>query len=195
MSVTLWAALLCEVASVALLRHRLGRLWLRRPVVLLVLVSVVCQGLPAGLLAFPQVAQWDIYRNGVAQRFSDDAVLVTSAAMLAFTVAYLLTRPERAELPEAREVARVLDWRVLAIACLPLAVLTYQGRGYNSAYTTGAGAPAGAVLAAGFLVILMVLASFGFVLRHGWFLPVLIIQSVLLAAAGNAPPSSLPPLP
>lgn len=185
------AALLAEAVSVALLRHRLGKLWLRRPVVLLILTSVACQGLPAVLLAFPRVAQWDIYRNGVAPEFAGDAVLLLSAGMLAFTISYLLTRPERAvaQACDVLAVARVLDWRPLALACLPLAVLTYQGRGYNNgSFTTGAGAPAGAVLAAQFFVILVALTGFAFVLRHGWFLPVLAAQSLVLAAAGERTP-------
>jgi hypothetical protein len=43
LTVTLALALLLQAVTVALLRHRLGRAWLRRPVVVLVLISVVTQ--------------------------------------------------------------------------------------------------------------------------------------------------------
>ena len=59
--------------------------------------------------------------------------------MLAFTVAYLATRPGQAirtANPAAvRAAASVLDWRWLTGACVPLAVLTYAGRGYDGAMT------------------------------------------------------------
>jgi hypothetical protein len=85
MSVTLWLALLPQIAAMALPRVRLGRLWLRRPATLLVIVSVVCNGLTQVLLAFPSIQVWDMFRSG--------------------------------------------------------AILTYSGRGYDSALTTGAGLP------------------------------------------------------
>lgn len=34
---------------------------------------------------------------------------------------------------DGEDAGRVLDWRLLALACAPLAVLTYDGRGYNDA--------------------------------------------------------------
>jgi hypothetical protein len=190
MSVTLWAALLCEAVSIALLRHRLGKLWLRRPVVLLVLVSVACQGLPAVLLSFPSIAQWDTFRAGTAPGYIAVSALIASAAMLAFTVAYLLTQPQRAQPPEpdVRVIARILDWRILALACLPLAVLTYQGKGYASVLASSPGTVNGTVLAETFFPFLLALASAGFVLRHGRFLPALAAQSVFLAAAGQRAP-------
>ena len=185
--------LLLQIASVMLLRCRLGKMWLRRPTVILVLASVVYQGVSSVLLAFPSIGAQDIYRIGVARSYVDEAVLVTSAGMLAFTMAYLLSRPERAQPRPARRasLARALDWRLLALSCAPLAVLTYEGRGYaNGSLTTGAGAPPGTVLASSFFVILMALAAFSFVLSKGprWFLPALAAQSLLLAATGERSP-------
>jgi hypothetical protein len=194
MSVTLWLALTLQFATVCLLRLGLGKGWLRRPVTLLVLASVVYDGLSQVLLAFPSVGVWDTYRNGVQQGFIDEANLVMSAGMLAFTIAYLLTGPARRTAPlrdgDAAAAARMLDWRILALACAPLAVLTYEGRGYNGSLTIGAGAGLQASLAAQFFVILVLLAGIAFLLRHGsrWFLPVLAAQSVLLAAAGERTP-------
>jgi hypothetical protein len=188
MSVTLWAALFTEAVSVALLRCRLGKLWLRRPAVILVLASVACQGLPAVLLSFPSVAAWDRDRTGIAPGYVDDAVLVMSAAILAFTIGYVLTRPGPEKPPASPGVLAVLDWRWLAAACVPLAVLTFEGRGYNDAVATGAGTPLGTVLATSFFVILVAVTAFAIVMRHGHFLPVLIGQSLVLAAAGERTP-------
>lgn len=56
-------------------------------------------------------------------------------------------------------------------------MLTYEGRGYNNGkLTTGEGAPLSASLSAEFLVLMVVLAAFSIVLRHGrqWFLPALL---------------------
>jgi len=130
----------------------------------------------------------------VAQSYVDEATLIMSGGMLAFTVAYLLTRPERAvSEPQPGDVAQVsgvLDWRLLALACAPLAVLTYEGRGYNGTAATAPGAALGPELASAFFVLLMALAAFSLVLRRGpqWFLPALAAQSVLLAAAGERTP-------
>jgi hypothetical protein len=57
---------------------------------------------------------------------------------------------------------------VLGLACLPLAVLAYEGRGYaNGTLTTGAGAPLVTSFVGEFFTLLIVLAAFGFLLRHG----------------------------
>jgi hypothetical protein len=190
MSATLWTALLFQLTAVLLLRHRLGKLWLRRPATLLVLASVVYQGISAVLLAFPSVRYWDNFRNGLQQSYVDSATMVMSAGMLAFTVAYLLTRPERAVASVAglRDAGRALDWRWLVLACLPLAVLTFQGRGYNDAIHMDATTATGTRLASTFFVIMVLVTAFSVVLRFGRFLPVLAGQSLLLAAAGERSP-------
>jgi len=194
-SVTLLTALLLQAIAIGLLRRRLGRLWLRRPVTLLVVTSTVYQGISPVLLTLPSVRVWDNFRIGVRQSFVDDATLILSAGMLAFTIAYLLTRPERVSCSagetDIRVAVKALDWRFLALACAPLAVLTYQGKGYNNGtLTIGAGAPLASSLASTFFVILVALAALGFVLKHGpqWFLPTLLAQSLLLAAAGERTP-------
>jgi hypothetical protein len=194
MTVTLAFGLFVQALAVTALRYCLGPHWLRHPVALLILVSVVYQGVAPLLLIIPSVATWDIYRTGVQQGYTDSGTLLMSAGMLALTAAYLLTRPERAGNPpgedDAAFAARVLDWRLLTLACIPLAVLTYEGRGYNGLAETGGGAATSTELASTFFTLLVVLAAFGLVLRHGsgWFLPTLIAQSALLAAAGERLP-------
>jgi hypothetical protein len=117
-----------------------------------------------------------------------------SEAMLAFTLGYLLARPERAAAGlrpgDAAAAARALDWRLLAALCAPLAVLTADGKGYNNGTAAGPGTALTTDVAATFFVILAVLAAAGFLLRHGtrWFLPVLAAQSLLLAVAGERSP-------
>ena len=194
MTVTQLTALLVQVVTIALLRHRLGRYWLRRPVTILVLASVVYDGLSPMLLDLPSIRIWNNYRNGIQQQFVDSAMLLMSVGMLAFTIAYLLARPERSvpapSEADIRIAVKVLDWRWLACACVPLAVLTYDGRGYNGAAAAGATTAVGANLASTFFIVLVVLTAFSFLLRHGnrWFIPVLTAQSLLLAAAGARTP-------
>jgi hypothetical protein len=192
MSVTLWLALLVQFATVCLLRAGLGKDWLRRPATLLVLASVLYDGLSQVLLSFPQARQWDGYLAGVAPRYADTAALILSVAMLAFAACFLLTGRGSQEPPrpgDAMLAARVTDWRVLALACVPLAVATYEGRGYNGLAGAQAAGPSPG-FASTFFVIVVTLASAGFVLRHGtrWFLPVLAAQSLVLAAAGERSP-------
>src|SRR5277367_5145522 len=195
MSAVLLTALCLQGAAVALLRHRLGRAWLRRPVTLLVLTAVTYDGAAEILLAFPSVRVWDTNRLGIAQGDIDSATLVTSAGLLALVLCYLAARPESAPWTSgpltssgaaAAVAARALDWRVFAACCVPLAVLTYQGRGYDS---LAAGA-ASVSLSSEFLVMLVLLAAFSFLLRHGmrWFVPVLVAQSAFLATAGERNP-------
>jgi hypothetical protein len=195
MSVSLMSALLLQLVSVLLIRHRLGRGWWRRPGSLIVLASVVYDSLSPVLLTIPSIRAQDIYRVGNQQSYVDEATLIMAAGMLAFTFAYLATRPERTaprvSHQDVRQAIRVLDWRVFACILVPLAVLTYEGRGYNNGtLTTGAGAPLTTSLASEFFLVLTALTAFSMLLRFGmrWFLPILAAQSLLLAAAGERAP-------
>lgn len=192
-SLTLWAALSVQAFAVILIRSGLGRNWLRRPFTLLVLAAVAYNGLSEILLAIPSIRLWDIYRQGIAQHYIDDAALYMSVGLLVLVVCYLATGPERAVAvargSDVRVAARILDWRLLAIASAPLAALTYEGRGYNNSFAPGTSTTATA-LAATFLIVLVSLAAFGFLVRRGmrWFVPVLAVQSLALAGAGERLP-------
>ena len=195
MSAIFISALLLELVSLLLLRHRLGREWWRRPGSIIVLASVIYDGVSPLLLAFPSIGALDTYRIGIKQSYVDEATLIMAAGMLAFTLAYLATRPERtapkADREDLQQAMRVLDWRVFACALVPLAVLTYRGKGFNNAGPAiGAGASLTASLSATFFLVLMVLTAFSVLLRFGkrWFFPVLVAQSLLLAAAGERSP-------
>lgn len=192
MSPLLATALIIQGATLWLLRLGLGEDWLRRPMTILVLASTVYDGLSQVLLALPSVQPWDIYRDGIQDVFIAKADLIISAGMLVLASGCLLTgrgRQERATEGDAALAARVLDWRLLALLCVPLAVLTYEGRGYNGV-TTAATATAASSITVAFFVVLVSLAAVSFLLRHGtrWFLPVLTAQSLFLAAAGERTP-------
>lgn len=191
MSTALQGALALQAFTVALLRWRLGRGWLTRPMVLLIMTGIVYNGVSEAVLAIPSVRAWDGYRLGISQQFISEAALIVSAGLLGLAGFYLLTRPERVAMagPSGKRVlSHVLDWRFLALLCGPLAVITYQGRGYAAVV---AGSPAASNnLASSFLIILVVLASVAFLERCGstWFVAVLVVQSVLLAATGERLP-------
>jgi hypothetical protein len=193
-STTLLAALLVQAVSLALLRHRVGRRWLLRPVVLFMLASAVDLGIAPALLAIPSVSAQDSFAIGVRRSFTDQADLIMSVVMLGFTIAYLLTHPERVDRPSRpvnlAALTTVLDWRVLTAACVPMAVVTAAGRGYNDGSAAGAGTSLETNLVSTFFIVIIAAAAVAFVLRHGtrWFLPVLIVQSLLLALAGERTP-------
>jgi hypothetical protein len=193
-SATLLTALCLQALAVALMRHRLGPGWLRRPMTLVVLAAILYQGVSQILLAIPAIRVWDYYRVGIAQRYIDSATLIMSVGLLVLVICYLVTKPERAAATMSRHetlmAARILDWRIIAVVCIPLAVLTYTGRGYNSSLIAGPTTGYWTDLASTFLTVLVALAAFGFLLRNGmrWFVLVLIGQSILLAAAGERTP-------
>jgi hypothetical protein len=195
MNATLLTALLLQVVAIVLLRHRLGQYWLRHPVTLISLISGIYQGLSPVLLTFRSVGAQNPYRNGVQQGFINSATLLMSAGMLAFTIAYLMTCPGRRDVAggsaDIRKAVKALDWRWLTAACVPLAVLTYKGQGYNDAVPiAGSVTSVGSDLAATFFLVLVAVAAFSFLLKYGirWFIPVLILQSLVLAAAGEQTP-------
>ncbi|MGH3205630.1 MAG: hypothetical protein ACRDP5_26795 [Streptosporangiaceae bacterium] len=194
MSTTLLAGLLTQAVSLTLLRHRVGRRWLLRPVGLFMVASSVNLGIAPVLLAIPSVSAQDGFAIGVKRSFTDQADLIMSVAMLAFTIAYLLTHPERVNGPSRpvnlAALTRVLDWRVLAVACVPMAVVTAAGRGYNDGSPASAGTSLETNLVSTFFIVIIAAAAVALVLRHGtrWFLPVLIVQSLLLASAGERTP-------
>jgi hypothetical protein len=185
-------ALIIQGVTLWLLRLGMGEGWLRRPMTILVLASTVYDGLSQVLLAFPSVRPWDIYRDGIQDTFIAEADLIISAGMLALAIGFLLTGRGRQESATGGDVAlaaRVLDWRLLTLVCIPLAVLTYEGRGYNGLITAATATAASSITVA-FFVVLVCLAAVSFLLRHGtrWFLPVLATQSLVLAAAGERTP-------
>ena len=142
MNLTLCTALCLQVLAVALMRHRLGRSWLRRPVTIFVFTAVIYNGITELLLTIPSVRVWDMNRIGIEQSYIDLGALYVSAGLLALVISYVATKPERGSAPihcfDTAAAMRMLDWRILIVACAPLAVFTYQGRGYNGSAGPGA---------------------------------------------------------
>lgn len=194
MSAVLFVALSLQATAIALMRYRLGKTWLRRPTVLLIIIAVIYHGVSALLLLIPSVREWDTYRIGIASQNIDMATLIMSAGVLALAISYLIVVGQRTLVTwDAQGKAldlRVLDWRPLAIACIPFALLTYHGQGYNSVATLNSSTSVGSELASTFFTSFVVLAAFAFLLRHGsrWLVPTIIVQSVILAAAGERSP-------
>ncbi len=193
MSPILCTALCIQALAAALMRYRLGRAWLRHPVTILVLTAITYNGISEAVLAVPSIRQWDMNRTYIAQPFITTAALYLSAGLLALVLSYLATGPEHVPATQfafdRAGIMRALDWRVTAAVCAPLAVLTYQGRGYNSA--SPAGVPLSlAGIVSGFFIPLVTLSAFSFLLARGmrWFVPVLAAQSLILAAAGERLP-------
>ncbi len=188
MSLTLLAALLIQVCAVALLRHRLGARWLRRPVTVLVITGCVYNGVSEVLLAVPSIREWDAYRLGTGQHYIDVATFIISVGLLAFVICYLVTKPGRTAksvpIDAAAAAANIVDWRLYALMSLPLAMLTYEGRGYDTA-SKQAGITTS--VSSEFLLVLISLAAFGILVRYGirWFVPIIIAQLTLLAATGE----------
>ena len=193
MSSVLLGALFLQLTAIVLMRHRLGRTWLRRPVTLLVLAAVIYSGLSECLLSFPSVRAWDAYRLGTSQRYIDLATLYMSVGLLSLVACYLLVKPGSVTAAERDSAlvatTRILDWRLCGMACVPLAVLTYRGQGYNRAAALGASNVSNNI-AAEFLIILVAFTAFGFLLRHGmrWLIIVLATQSTFLATTGERLP-------
>lgn len=193
MSFMLLLALGLQAVAVVLLRHRLGKVWLRHPVTCLVAVAIIYSGVSEILLAIPSIRIWDSYRLGTSQHYIDKAALFMSAGLVLLVVGYLLARPERVSLGRSNDglvgIIRILDWRLCAFGCIPLALLTYKGRGFNSGLAPGT-ATVSTNLVSEFLVVVVALTAFSFLLRYGmrWFVPVLVVQSVLLAATGERLP-------
>lgn len=194
MSTTLMAALLAEFTALVLLRVCHGRRWLRRPVCWLVIVGVLYHGISAIALSIPSVRVWNTNGQGISQQYTDTATFAMSVGLLTLTVCYLVTGPWRSSTnfeAVAQSARKILDWRILALLSIPLLVVTYSGRGYNTLTPmSGAATPLSTDLVATFFEIAILLAAFGFLLRHGmrWFVAVLIVQSIILAAAGERTP-------
>jgi hypothetical protein len=187
--------LVIQGGALALLFSRLGRSAFTRTGAIFVMAAVVFHGLNEILLSlFPDR---DIYRLLVGPDAISGFVVWISVGIVTLTIAYLVALGRR-PLPEHKgEVAwqvasirRVFDWRLMLVLVIPLIVITIAGRGYVSGavVTTRTSAPlqVGAGLAVQFLFLLIAFASFSIVMRLGrrWLLPVLAVQSGIMALVG-----------
>ena len=189
MSLTAIAALALQVASVVLLRIGVGRGWLARPFTFFVFAACVYHGISEILISHTPARELSASRWAVGQQYIDDAMLAISAALLASVCGYLLFARRTVPAPPSAGVTRQLvDWRITGVVSLPLIVVTARGDGYNPGRSVSFATDSLATnFAEGFLILLVVLTAFGFVARYGarWFAPALIVQSAVLATAGQ----------
>lgn len=188
-SATLTLALVIQAACLVLLRVRLGKKWLARPVVLLAIAAVVYHGVTEVLLLNPSYVQWNKLRQGLPAKYSHDGALVASCGLLALIIAYLSVvrlRTERSPDENERDGLAFLDWKPLGVAFAVMLAINATGKGYSSLTQFDQIGLAGQ-LTYQFVLVTAVLFSFALIRRFGTsrFLPVLALQIALLATIGQ----------
>jgi hypothetical protein len=122
------------------------------------------------------------------RRYADKGAFVVGVALLVMTLGYLATHPPASlsETVDRKRLARIFDWRLTGLLTLPLLLATTQGAGYNNGRPLQGEGISTAGLALEFLVPLLVLTSFGYLLRHpDRFVLVIAVQSAAMALAGQ----------
>jgi hypothetical protein len=182
--------LLLQGSALLVLFWRLGHDWFTHIGAIFILLAVLYHGANEIILAvFPG---YDPYRLLVDPTYVSQFVLWVSVAICLFTLAYL-TALGRKPTPIPRDhleherarSARFFDWRIMLIAAAPLMAVTLGGTGaLPNGNLQGQGASAIAGLSDQYFLLALVLVSFGIVTRFGrrWLVPVLLVQSVLVAA-------------
>lgn len=189
MNLLIAVGLVMQAIALILLFHRLGRTWLTHIGSIFITLAAAYHGLNEVLLwLFPYR---NPYRHLVSQDYVSQFVLWVSVAILLFTLAYLaalgrpLETPSQSETLQQRTgIRRVLDWRLMLTAAIPLMALTVAGNGYVSGPSTAfQPLDLGAGLSLQFFLLATVFASLGLIARFGdrWLLPVLLVQSVMVA--------------
>ena len=180
-------------ALVALFRH-LGRSVFVHIGAIFIVMATLFHGLNEILVwLFPGQ---DPYRLLVSTEYVGVFMLWVSLAILLLTLAYIGTvgrplkpRPQTELDSERARIKRVFDWRLMLVVALPLEILTIAGNGYlvkpSTLATQGLYAAGG--LSSQYLLIALVMASLGIVIRFGqrWILLVLSAQSLAVALVGQ----------
>jgi phosphate starvation-inducible membrane PsiE len=188
MTTSVMLGLTLQTIAVAIVHRAIKGAWIARVGALFILTAVVYHGLTEVVQAiFPGR---NPYRNLVDQSARDDWVILVSAAILLFAVAYAAIISNRTPPPAPAPVeflARIrLAWLLLPIA--PLLVAALQGRG--SIQRRQADAAASNYLVDGlviqFLVFLVAASSALILVRYGtrWTIPLFAAQGTVLAFAG-----------
>lgn len=190
---TLFAALALQAVSLVLLRQQLFGTWLRRPFAVMVIIAVFYHGVSEVLRLLPNGAVASMYRRGIVDQDAHLAALIISVSILSATTAYLVGlghsgRHATTDAGKLRAAMRTLDWRLLTIALIPLAVTTYNGQGYSSGVVLNSlEQPPLQVLASSLFVVLVILTTFSIVVRFGrkCFVPAVLGQALIMAACGQ----------
>lgn len=187
------AAILLQTGSLILLRAMLGKsIWLSRPFTIMLIFAFVYHGVSELLLLIPDVGSINMYRTSQSNLDYHLGSLIIGSAMFVATSGYLLAlgkiQKRNVSTQDLALAIRVLDWRLLVIALVPLAVYTYSGQGFSSGKILDSSSMSFLeILASSFFTALLTLLSFVVIAKFGVgaVLPALVIQSILIAAAGQ----------
>jgi hypothetical protein len=185
--------LLIQAVAVTLLIAVLRRTCFRHVGAIFVMMAVLYHGVGELFIAiFPTD---NPYRSVFDPKYLGQFVLLVSGAILVFTVVYLSALGGPSNVIYSRDTSaaaltkRIFDYRILLLLTGPLLVLTLGGHGYGSNGGLAGGSRVGTTLGLTqqFFILGIVLAGFGLIMRFGerWILPVLIVQSFILALIGE----------
>jgi hypothetical protein len=185
--------LLIQLVALVLLFKRLGGTWYRHLGAIFILIAVLYHGISEIFISL--LPSQDTYRSLFEPKYVGQFVVLISVAILVFTIVYVWAigpRPgpvSRADTPDAALTRQVFDYRLMFLITAPLLILTLGGQGFDSGggFTGGAGVGTTLGLTEQYFVLGIVLSGFGFVMRFGgrWAVPVLIVQSLILALVGE----------
>ncbi|MDO9556273.1 MAG: hypothetical protein Q7J82_01650 [Coriobacteriia bacterium] len=173
-------------------RHLFGT-WLYRPFPLMIIVAVVYHGLNELLLLIPGADMGNMYRAGLDLSDVYLGAFVVSGGILIASLAYLVAlghdgRRAHPDISGLQAAMRPLDWRLLLAVTIPLAVVTFSGRGYGGGVILDSRNMSFLeIIASALFLVLVILTTFAFVMKHGRrsFIPAVAVQSVIVAACGQ----------
>lgn len=174
------------LASLGALRWRYGHNWLLRPYVLLAWCALIYHGLSEMIIRFSGAESLALYR--VPRESVDRGALAASLGLVAMTLAYCVaSKPtEFSTTASFDELRHDFDWRYLAIPAVPLLLYTYAGQGYITGSPLQGEGLSSEGFASQFLLPLMVMTSFGFLVRHPrQFAVIVAAQALMMAMAGQ----------
>lgn len=191
MTATLWLGLLLQVTSVAILFVAFRRSTFRRIGPYFVLSAFVYHGLTE--IVQRMSGSMSTYRAYTSTAQIDSWTVAAGWAMLAFSAAYITAAlilprktPNVQTAADVDRVVSVLDWRILAVLCVPLIAVV----GTNSIDQQSGSSPtppsALAGIAIQFLTFALALATISYVVQHkGRSLLPLIVQLGVTALIGS----------
>lgn len=192
MSVDTILGLLIQFLALIILFAKLGRTWFRHLGAIFIAMAILYHGV--GEILISLFSGENPYRPLFDTSYVGPFVLMVSAAILLFTIAYVSALGQRtkapipSDTPDAAITKRVFNYKLMALITLPLLLLTLSGQGYGSnGGIQGGGVATTLGLSQQFFILGLVFAGFGFVMRFGsrWILPVVILQSAFLAFTGQ----------
>ena len=186
MTVTFILGLGMCALSPTLMRFRYGRQWLLRPFGILTLMGFIYHGASEVVIRITDSDELGSYR--VNRDWAAEGMFTAGLALLALTLGYIAATGNR-PLPASSDlttIKRSFDWRVTGALSVPLFAATVAGQGYASGAVLEGGGLNTPGFATQFFVTLILLTSFGLLVRYpNKFLLIVGGQSVLIAIAGQ----------